>query len=585
MNKNRSFISDFISRMLPSMIASQLVITICTIIDTALAGHFLGEQAIAAEGMVGPVVLVVAGLSSVMAAGNANICSNESGKCNIDEMNSVFSTAVTVSVGISILFTTLVLVFSPFVCMMLGLQRDSVLFEQTRAYMCGYVLVMPALSIIMVFPGILQIEGDNKTNIIAVLSAFILDIIFDLVNLFVIHGGVFGMAMATTLSYWISAAFVLFRMSSSSHTVKYSVRYVRFSRIKEIMSDGMPALLQNLSIGLSTAALNAAFLKFGSERYVSIFTVVSQVGELLICFPSGMCELSAMVTGIINGEEDREGLKEILVIMLKNSIYLSLVLLAGICLSGDLTARLFTTDADILKLAQHGLRIFTLHIVLRCISESYIGYVRGIKRHGLGNMILVFTAVCTAVYAFSVPLIFGLESLWYSFIVVMLLTIAFMMVIIGTISHKNPILPDAWILKPDSFGIAKEDMMEDTSLSIKDLCVFSADAAEFVSNHGGSKRQKMLISLCIEELGKNIITYAYEKKKDPLLSVKLMFTGEGFKIRFRDNGIHFNPKEYYDLYSGKENSISNFGIRMIFESAIDVTFMNTMNYNNLLVKI
>ena len=266
MNKNRSFISDFISRMLPSMIASQLVITICTIIDTALAGHFLGEQAIAAEGMVGPVVLVVAGLSSVMAAGNANICSNESGKCNIDEMNSVFSTAVTVSVGISILFTTLVLVFSPFVCMMLGLQRDSVLFEQTRAYMCGYVLVMPALSIIMVFPGILQIEGDNKTNIIAVLSAFILDIIFDLVNLFVIHGGVFGMAMATTLSYWISAAFVLFRMSSSSHTVKYSVRYVRFSRIKEIMSDGMPALLQNLSIGLSTAALNAAFLKFGSER-------------------------------------------------------------------------------------------------------------------------------------------------------------------------------------------------------------------------------------------------------------------------------------------------------------------------------
>ncbi|SDZ98597.1 putative efflux protein, MATE family [Oribacterium sp. KHPX15] len=585
MNRKRSFISDFISRMLPSMIASQLVITICSIIDTALAGHFLGEQAIAAEGMVTPVVLVVAGLSSIMAAGNANICSNESGKCNIDEMNSFFSTTVTVSVGISLIFTTLVLIFSPVVCMMLGLQRDSVLFEQTRGYMCGYVLVMPALSVIMVFPGMLQIEGDNKTSIIAVLTAFLLDIVFDLANLFVFHGGVFGMAMATTLSYWISAAFVLVRMSSGNHTVKYSIKSVRLSRIGEIMHDGLPALIRNLCIALSTAAINAAFLKFGSERYVSIFTVVSQVGELLICFPSGMCELSAMVTGIINGEEDREGLKEILIIMLKKSVIISLALLAVICFSGDLSARIFTLDKNILSLAKHGLRIFTIHILFRCISESYIGYLRGIKRHGLGNMILIFMALCTAVYAYVVPCFLGLESLWYNFVVVMFFNLVFLMVIICTISHKNPFMPDAWILKPDSFGIAKENMMEDTSLSVEDLCVFSSDAAEFVNKHGGSKRQKMLVSLCIEEMGKNIISYAYEKEKDPLLSIKLMFTEEGFKLRFRDNGVHFNPKEYYDLYSGKDDKVSNFGIRMVFGSASDVTFMNTMSYNNLLVRV
>ena len=69
--------------------------------------------------------------------------------------------------------------------------------------MKGYVPLMPILSVIMTLPALLQIEGDNKTSVVAVSLIFILDIAFDLLNIFVIEGGVFGMALATTLSYYI----------------------------------------------------------------------------------------------------------------------------------------------------------------------------------------------------------------------------------------------------------------------------------------------------------------------------------------------------------------------------------------------
>ena len=97
----KSFIADYINRMLPSIIMSQFVITICTTVDAALTGQFLGAKAVAAEGMVTPSVMVVIAVAGVMSAGNAIICSNESGKGNVDEINRVFSTTFSVSLSFS----------------------------------------------------------------------------------------------------------------------------------------------------------------------------------------------------------------------------------------------------------------------------------------------------------------------------------------------------------------------------------------------------------------------------------------------------------------------------------------------------
>lgn len=83
----KTFISGYIQRMLPTIIMSQIVMTICTVIDTALSGQFLGAEAVAAEGMVTPVALVVLAVAVVMSAGNSIICSNASGKGDTEEIN------------------------------------------------------------------------------------------------------------------------------------------------------------------------------------------------------------------------------------------------------------------------------------------------------------------------------------------------------------------------------------------------------------------------------------------------------------------------------------------------------------------
>ena len=68
------------------------------------------------------------------------------------------------------------------------------------------------------------------------------------------------------------------------------------------------------------------------------------------------------------------------------------------------------------------------------------------------------------------------------------------------------------------------------------------------------------------------------------MTVKILYGADRFKLRFRVGGIQFDPAEYYRIHKG-ENATENLGIRMVFGMNPEVTYLNTMNLNNLLVKV
>lgn len=580
----KTFISEYINRMLPSIILSQIITTICTTIDAALTGQFLGDDALAAEGMVTPVVMVVVAVAGIMSAGNATICSNASGKGDIDEVNRVFSTTFTVSLSVSVICTALILIFSDPICQFLGLTPGSELYPLTEEYLSGYVPLMPMFAVIMTIPPLLQIEGDNKTTVIAAILVLVLDIVFDLLNIFVYEGGVFGMALATTFSYYVSGTLMIVRFFMRKRTIKFSLRYVELNRVGKILSYGTPAFFADLSTGLITGTINAAFLKYASELHVAAFAIVMKVGDLLLCFCSGMGEMTAMVTGIANGDGDKKELKEILRIMFKKSVTINLVLIVITWLLAPPIMEIFTDDETVMSLGAFGLRVFSLQFIFYSMFLCYVGYFRGLKRYMLGNIALSALAGVSALFALYAPLQFGENVIWYSQIVAVTVTLSLIILFVGIFTKKNPFSWDNLILKPDSYGVQKENFFEWEISDIETLCKSCATAAEFVENHGGSKRQIFLLPLFMEEMGKNILTWAFRDGKEHRLTIKIMRNAEGFILRFRDNGVHFDPAEYYKIHKG-ENPVENFGIRMVFSMASEVTYLNTMNLNNLIVKL
>ena len=580
----KTFISDYINRMLPSVIMSQIIMTICTVVDAALTGKFLGAEAVAAEGMVTPVVMIVIAIACIMSAGNSTSCSNAFGKGDIDEINKVFSTTLSTSLGFSIFCTGLILIFSNPICLFLGLTPETELFNLTMDYLIGYVPLMLILSVIMILPALLQIEGDNKTSVIAVVLIFVLDIVFDLLNIFVFQGGVLGMALATTLSYYVAGVFIIVRFFGRQRVIKFSFKYVEIYRVPKILSYGTPTFINSLCMGMTTAALNGAFLEYGSEMYVAAFTIAARIGDVLLCFCYGMGEMTATVTGIANGEEERDELKEILYVMSQKAVIINLALIVFTWIFGAMPLILFTSDQNIIEMSAWGLKIFSLQFVFRTLIICYVNYLRGIKEFVAGNVILIFMTMTAAAFAFCAPLTFGVNSIWYSYIFSVTLTLIFIILFVKFTTKKNPFDWDSLILKPDSYGISKENYLEWEISDIDSLCKNCEKAADFVKTHGGDDRKAMLISLFMEELGKNVLSWGFQDEKKHRLTIKIMHDSAKFILRFRDDGIHFDPKEYYRIHKG-ENSAENFGIRMVFSMNPEVTYLNTMNLNNLIIKL
>ena len=580
----KSFIAEYIGRMLPAIILGQMVMTICTTIDAIITTQFLGNNAVAGEGLVTPVTLIIIAVAGIMSAGNATICSNESGKGNVDEMNRVFSTTLTVSLVFSIVCTVLVLLFANQICAGLGPAEGTELFRMTRDYMTGYVPLMPILAVVTTLPAMLQIEGDNKTNILVVVLVFVLDIAFDLLNVLVIHGGVLGMALATTFSYYIAGAVMLFRFFGKKRVIRFSLKYVELRRVGRIMSYGTPAFVNALCLGLTSAALNGAFLKYGSELYVAAFTIVSKIGDVLLCVCYGSEEMTSMVTGIANGEEDRNELKEILRIMCRHSVVVNLILTAATWICGSLLVRVFTGDTAMIGLATFGLRIFALQFVFRTLLMCYVGYLRGIKRFMAGNILLAVMAASAAAFAWAAPLAFGVSAVWYSYFISTVFSLLYLLLFVGFTVKASPFSWDSLILQPASYGIQEENYLEKSIHDIPELCSFSEDVADFAVSHDGSSQQAYLLSLFTEEMGKNVLTWAFCDEKEHRFMIKVMKNSEDFILRFRDDGKQFDPTEYYRIQESKK-PYDNFGIHLVMETAKDVTYINTMNLNNLLVKM
>ena len=580
----KTFISDYINRMLPTVIISQIIMTICTVIDAALTGKFLGTEAVAAEGMITPVVMIVIAVAGIMSAGNSTACSNAFGKGDIDEINKLFSTTFSTSLGFSIFCTVLILIFPNFVCVSLGLKPETELFNLTKDYLIGYVPLMPILSVIMILPALLQIEGDNKTSVVAVILIFVLDIVFDLLNIFVLQGGVLGMALATTLSYYVAGILVLIRFFSKKRTVKFSFKYVELHRVGKILSYGTPTFINALCIGLTTAAINGAFLEYGSELYVAAFTIVSKIGDILLCVCYGMGEMTATVTGIANGEDERDELKEILYVMGQKSITINLALIVLTWIFGAMPLFLFTSEQNIIEMSAFGLKIFSLQFIFRTLIICYINYLRGIKEFLAGNIILTVMMLTAAAFAFCAPPTFGVDSIWYSYLFSVTVSLIFVFFLVRVHGKKTPFNFDNLILKPDSYGISKENYLEWEITDIDNLCKSCESAAEFVKAHGGNDRQAFHISLFMEELGKNVLSWSFQDKKKHRLTIKIMCNSGEFILRFRDDGVQFDPTEYYKIHKG-ENPAENFGIRMVFSMNPEVTYLNTMNLNNLIVKL
>ena len=211
--KQDKLISRLFKDTLVIFLLSMFVSTIGYIIDGIITGEFLGTQAIAAFGLTMPYQRFVTIFPNVIVLGMQVICSKFLGRGELREANGIFSLALAAAVSIAIFLTVGTFLFTEQIADILDAKKSlGEIRPMTIDFLQAYALGLPAIAAVTIFTPIMQLDNDKHQAVVSAVVLSFSDIAGDLINVLVLDGGLWGMGIATAVSYWIAAGILLLHL-------------------------------------------------------------------------------------------------------------------------------------------------------------------------------------------------------------------------------------------------------------------------------------------------------------------------------------------------------------------------------------
>ena len=575
-------IKKLVRTMLTAQVLSALTVSLCLLIDNVMIVRFLGTRAIAAYGYANPILLTIGALGTMLSAGVQVSCSKSLGRGLQEETNAGYSSAIAVCGGISVIFVLIVLLFRNPLATVMGATADHELHRMTSDYLAGFAIGAPGSIGALILIPFLQMAGQSNLLIVAVLTMAVSDVAMDLLNALVLKWGMFGMGLASSLSYYLALTVVAFYFLSKKCVFTFSRRSVTRAKIAELFRSGVPSVFGMAASVVFVFAANRIMRNAGGTVAVAAFTVVSGIGNSANCITTGVGGVSLTLSGVFYHEEDRHALRSVLSLLCRYSVLLGLGMGAVLLLGAPLFVDVFL-DANEpgYTLAVSGLRIFALGLIPCCINNALRSLYQATGRILLTEILaLLEGAAYPILAALLLAALSGTSGVWFYFVIGELLTLLTIGVYVIRVKKRLPWQEGAVLLLKPDFGVRGAQLLEISLSGLEEIAPAVQRVETFCRSHGLDHRMTNHIALCVEEMASNVIEHGFSAdEKRHHLFIRLLKKEDGWILRFRDDCTAFDPVHY--VPSGNESGL---GLKIVMAMARDVRYTSSLNLNNLMIQ-
>lgn len=576
-------IRKLVKQMLSAQIFSALAVSLCLLVDNIMIGRFYQEQGMASYTLANPLLLSIGAIGSLLAAGVQVACGKSLGSGSKEETNAGYSSAVAFGTAVSVLFAAAVVLFAPFLARAMGAGTSGGLYDMTKGYLIGFSIGAPGSMGALVLIPFLQMAGQGNLLIVAVLTMTVTDIALDLLNGLVLHWGMFGMGLASSLSYYAAIAVVGTYFLSKRCVFRFSFRGVSLKKIAELFRGGVPAGFNMASSVIMVFLLNRVLKSTGGSSALAAFAVITSLGNAANCITTGVGGVSLTLSGIFFHEEDRTALRTLIRCLSRYGVILGLAMGAFLVAAAPLLVSLFIAEpGETQHMAALGLRLFAAGMIPCSINNALKNAYQGTKRVFLTVLISLLEGTFFPVLAgFVFSRFIGTTGVWLYFLAGETLTLLFIAALVMILARKLPWQDGAALLLKKDFGVMPDCLLEMDIRSMEDVTAAAQKAEQFCRDHGQDAKVSNHIALCIEEMAANTIQHGFAMdQKHHDLSVRLLQKEADTVLRFRDDCGAFDPVSY--IPKDGEDAL---GIRLVLAFAQDARYTYALNLNNVCIRI
>ena len=579
-------IKKLFRQMSTTQIISAMTTTLCLLIDSIVIGRLVGVDAMSAYGIASPLLIIFAALGTMMVNGVQVQLGKAMGRGDTDGANACYSTSILQSLGLSVVWILLVYAAGNPLCTLLGAGKpsaDNAVFQLTGDYLRGFMLGAPFFFLSQIMSAYLQAAGKRKLLLISVIAMTVTDVVFDLLSVFVFHGGMFGIGLASGMSYLAAFAVGLGYFLKKDGLFRFRLGSVQLQSAVGILRAGSPVLLNQAFFTVRTLVFNLLLLDLGGNLAVAAFAVFTTLCNLMFSIGVGTGSVALMLSSIFYNEEDRTSLHSLVQAMVPHTTMLITVAVLVGELAAPWLVRLFLdTDPEMLAIAVPGLRLVLIWLIPNVLCGLFKNYFQGIRRTWITNLVAFLQAIglmLPSVWIFSRLL--GLTGFWIGSVVGQFLTLLVIAILVWVKYGRISFSAEAFSYLDPDFGAQPENCRDLTILDVETAVSASQTLCDFCREKGVDAKTAMLIGLCVEEMTVNIIEHGFTKDKlSHNVDVRLVLVEDKRIIRIRDNCVNFDPTNYLELHQSSDPA-AHIGLRMVMAMVKEANYVNTLGLNNL----
>ena len=365
MNDDKSFLgTEPIGKLLMKLalptVAAQIINMLYNIVDRIYIGHIPGDGALALTG-VGvcmPIIMIVSAFAALVGNGGAPRATIYMGKKDNDTAERILGNCFTAQIIISAVLTMVLLIWNRDLLLAFGASENTI--DYAVAYMNIYAFGTVFVQITLGMNLFITAQGFAKTGMLSVLLGAVTNIILDPVFIFGFHMGVRGAALATILSQALSCIWVLCFLFGKKTVLRLKKRYMTVKKeiLLPCLALGSSVFIMQSSESVISVCFNSSLLKYGGDIAVGAMTILTSVMQFAMLPLQGLGQGAQPIISYNYGAGNRERVKGAFWLLLKCSMFYSVLFWAVVMLFPQMFVGMFTSDAALAMFTREALKIY-----------------------------------------------------------------------------------------------------------------------------------------------------------------------------------------------------------------------------------
>ncbi|VBB06673.1 multi antimicrobial extrusion protein [Lucifera butyrica] len=417
MNRSKSLEVDSIGVLLRRFslpaILGMVVNALYNIVDSIFVGNGVGEIGLAAVTIAFPIMMILMGFGMLIGVGAAAETSLYLGAKQQETAEKILGNALTLSLSLAVGLTAVILAFLDPLLVALGAEPGVLPYARDfmRIILVGSVFMHIGFGL----NSMIRAEGNPRTAMETMLISAVLNMILNPIFIFGFKMGISGSALATVISQFVSAVWVVYYFSSGASLLKLRRCNLRPQRdiVLGIIKIGLSPFLMQVGASAVIVIFNFQLMKYGGELAVASIGIIMRVNMLILMPIFGISQGVQPIIGYNYGARQYHRVVEALKMAVLAATLICFAGFAVVQLFNTSIIRLFNDDPQLVATGSNGLRITLMLLPVVGFQIISANYFQATGKAGYAILLSMSRQVVLLIpFIWLLPGFFGINGIW-----------------------------------------------------------------------------------------------------------------------------------------------------------------------------